>query len=232
MSTSPRWIAALIRHGDYQQLTQTPSAHQPFPLTDRGVEQASALKEPILAYAEAEGLVLDPVIDTSQLLRGWQTADLLCQGLGEAYRVDSFAALAERGLGCAANLRVSMIESILRADPRFEPPPADWKSNSHYQLPLQGAESLMQAGERVADHIKGRMEEQAGRQAQDCLKLFVGHGAAFRHAAYQMGVLSFEDIARYSMFHCSPIYIEWRGGEWVHLAGEWKIRGKAKEPLD
>ena len=36
----PRLIAALIRHGDYRQLPDTPSAHQPFPLTDLGEHQA------------------------------------------------------------------------------------------------------------------------------------------------------------------------------------------------
>ena len=33
-------IAVFIRHGDYQQLPDTPSAHQPFPLTQAGEKQA------------------------------------------------------------------------------------------------------------------------------------------------------------------------------------------------
>ena len=34
-----RKFAALIRHGDSQQLAGTPSAHQPFPLTGEGFAQ-------------------------------------------------------------------------------------------------------------------------------------------------------------------------------------------------
>ena len=35
-----RLIVALIRHGDYAQLPDTPSAHQPFGLTEKGCKQA------------------------------------------------------------------------------------------------------------------------------------------------------------------------------------------------
>ena len=37
----PRLIAALIRHGDYRKLPDTPSAHQPFPLNAEGEAQAA-----------------------------------------------------------------------------------------------------------------------------------------------------------------------------------------------
>ena len=36
----PRLVAALLRHAEYRQLPDTPSAHQPFPLTDKGRQQA------------------------------------------------------------------------------------------------------------------------------------------------------------------------------------------------
>lgn len=38
----PRLIAALIRHAEYQQLPDTPSAHQPFALTTTGEQQERA----------------------------------------------------------------------------------------------------------------------------------------------------------------------------------------------
>ena len=118
-------------------------------------------------------------------------------------------ALAERGLGSAANLTIAAIEAVIREDPRFEEPPADWKSNSRFRLPLQGAESLLQAGERVAAHITRQMQVLARQTRPDTLKLFVGHGAAFRHAAYHMGIRTFEQIAQLSMYHAQPVFLEY-----------------------
>jgi 2,3-bisphosphoglycerate-dependent phosphoglycerate mutase len=168
------------------------------------------------------------------MLRGWQTAVELADALGRSSgAIESFDALAERSVGSAANLSIRQIEAILRQDPRFPAPPSGWKSDSHYCLPLQGAESLMTAGQRVAAHLQERMEQLAGVVERDTLKLFVGHGAAFRHAAYHLGVLQFEQLARFSMFHGRPVYIECRVGEgWRHVAGEWKLRGEKVQEID
>lgn len=236
MTARPRLIAALLRHGEYHQLPDTPSAHQPFSLTPLGREQARRVGGEIRVALETNGWCLASAIDSSNLLRAWQTADLLRDAL-PAVAVQGHDALAERGLGSAANLSTAQIEAIVAEDPRFPPLPAGWKSDSHFRLPLQGAESLMEAGERVATHLAVQMQALADgygdtqvlhRQSKgDLLKLFVGHGAAFRHAAHRLGVLSFDDIARLSMYHACPVYLEYRPGRgWRHVAGEWKVRDR------
>lgn len=233
MTRSPRTIAALIRHGDYHQLADTPSAHQPFPLTERGEAQAAEAGRTLAQTLAAEGWRLAETIDASRLLRAWQTAEGLKAALSSAGvpcaaapRVESFSALAERGLGCAANLSAAQIAEVVAADPRCGELPADWKSNSHFRLPLPGAESLMEAGERVAEHLESRMAALSAQAGQDTLKVFVGHGASFRHAAHRLGVLAFDDIARLSMYHAAPVYLGRDAhGRWHHVGGRWKVRG-------
>ena len=219
-------IAAMIRHGDYRQLPGAPSAHQPFALNEAGQDHAKTGAADIRAMLERENLALCPVIDSSQMLRGWQTADIIRQDLAmEGLEVQCFDALAERSVGCAANLTVEEIESIVHDDPRYSDPPKGWKSDSRYRLPLQGAESLLEAGKRVAAHITERMWAIDSGSHDRLLKLFVGHGAAFRHAAYQLGVLEFEQLAELSMFHGRPVYIEYNPGKpWRHVGGEWRVR--------
>jgi len=104
---------------------------------------------------------------------------------------------------------VERIVALIHQDPRYPDPPADWKANSHYRLPLPGAKSLLEAGERVASHLVARMNALRGEITSDSLKLFVGHGAAFRHAAFQLGILQFEQIAQLSMYHTRPVYLEY-----------------------
>ncbi len=230
-------IAALIRHGDYRQLPGVPSAHQPFPLNQAGEAQAREAVATLRRDLTAHGWALYPVIDSSRLLRSWQTATIIAHGLERLVspppEVESFDSLAERGLGSAANLPLDQIEEILERDPRFRPPPPDWKSSSRYRLPLQGAESLLDAGGRVAGHLRARMRVLQRRVTRDTVRLFVGHGAAFRHAAYLLRVLEFDQIARLSMFHARPVYLECQpDGEWRHVGGEWKVRTTAKDRLD
>jgi hypothetical protein len=78
-----------------------------------------------------------------------------------------------------------------------------------------------------------RMSELAAVEVADCVKLFVGHGAAFRHAAYHLGALRFEQIAGLSMYHGRPLFFE-QGldGRWSKLAGDWKIRGEREDYVD
>ncbi|MES9833076.1 MAG: histidine phosphatase family protein [Candidatus Thiodiazotropha sp. LLP2] len=233
----PRVIAALLRHGDYHQLENTPSAWQPFQLTETGLEQAKRSVSLLQGALQMFNWHLCPVIDSSQLLRGWQTADIICEGLATTLSspitIESFDELAERSLGSAANLTLQQIESIIELDPRFNELPPEWKSNSQYQLPLQGAESLMQAGERVARHLDHRMAELQQQVETDTVKLFVGHGAAFRHAAHRLGVMEFDQIAALSMYHCRPVFIERRyAGSWRHLTGEWKVRSRGEAFVD
>jgi len=230
-----RRIAIFLRHGEYRQQPHTPSAHQPFPLTPEGVDQAHKAARLIEEMARNNDWDIHPVIQSSNLLRGWQTAQIIGEKLNGTDRIDGVDALAERGLGSAANLTTSQIEDILRDDPRFDAPPKDWKSNSHYRLPLQGAESLMQAGERVAEHVRDCMAEVSSAVNADrgTAVLFVGHGAAFRHAAHVLGALAFDDIAKLSMHHATPVALEiLTEGSWKHTAGAWKVRTPIDRNLD
>lgn len=221
---------ALIRHGEYHQREDVPSALQPFPLTEKGIQQAKACGDALAELLNREGLTLAPVAYSSCQLRAWQTASVACDVLarhGHILSIHQTPSLAERSVGSAANLTVDEIEAILDADPRFDPPPAGWKSDSAYCLPLQGAESLMMAGKRVAAHVaKSIQTAQPGS-----LTLHFGHGASFRHAAHHLGVLSREDINRLSMYHARVLRLCHNpDGTWSHCGGEWKIR-RQKDPV-
>ena len=223
-----RLIAALVRHGGYQQLPDTPSAHQPFPLNSEGEIHARDGAQVLHDMIVQNGWTLEPFIDSSRMLRAWQTATVFADRLAELAAskpsVESYDALAERGVGCLANLTSAQIEAVLQQDPRFSDPPADWKADSQYRLPLQGAESLLEAGERIAAHLSQSMEA-LQPDDHDRIKIFVGHGAAFRHAAYHLGVLALEQLRQLSMFHCQPVLLEYLpGGQWRHIGGEWKAR--------
>ena len=231
-----RLIAALIRHGDYHQLPDTPSAHQPWPLNSAGETQAQEGVQRLHDIIVLNDWTLVPSIDSSRLLRAWQTAVIFASGLADLAastpQIESYDELAERCVGCLANLTIAQIEAVLHQDPRVSDPPADWKADSHYRLPLQGAESLLEAGERVAGHLSKSM---AGLlpDDHDRIKIFVGHGAAFRHAAYHLGVLAFEQIRQLSMFHCQPVMIEYLpGGQWRHVEGDWKVRPEYSQFTD
>ena len=198
----PRLIAALIRHGDYYQLNDTPSAWQPFPLNQAGRAHALHAVTPIIDILHKQQLDLYPICHSSQQLRAWQTAEIICHNLSQRLsfkqplKIESFDALAERSVGSVANLTNEQIREIVENDPRYPNLPTDWKSNSHFRLPFQGAESLMDSGVRVAQHIEQTICGVQKSITQDSLILFVGHGAAFRHAAHKMGILEFNKIAK------------------------------------
>ena len=231
-----RLIAALIRHGDYQQLSDTPSAHQPFPLNSEGEVQAQQGAQCLHDMLVRNDWSLVASIDSSRLLRAWQTAVIFADRLAglaaSTPQIENYDELAERGVGCVANLTIAQIETVLQQDPRFSEPPAGWKADSHYCLPLQGAESLLQAGERVAAHLSQSMAA-LSPDDNDRVKVFVGHGAAFRHAAYHLGVLAFEQLRQLSMFHCQPVMLEYLpDGSWRHVEGDWKVRSESSRFTD
>ena len=231
-----RTIAALIRHGQYHQLADTPSAHQPYALTEQGKTTVLDEADSFAAVLALHGWSVAQRIDSSNMLRAWQTAMIFVDRLYEhempSTLIDSFDALAERGLGSVANLTVQQIEQIIIEDPRYEEPPQGWKSDSHYCLPFQGAESLLQAGIRVAEHMQQQMKKLRTEADVDSVKLFVGHGAAFRHAAYHLGILEFEQLAQFSMHYAHPVLVEYADdGSWRHIGGEWKVRS-AENGLD
>lgn len=230
-----RRILAFVRHAEYHQLTDVPSALQPFPLTEHGKEQAKKSAQEMHVWLQKNQCALDTDVHSSSLLRAWQTAEIFSESLQSVIKKDltikCFDDLAERSVGAAANLTIQQIEKMIEQDPRCELLPRDWKSNSGFKLPCIGAESLLEAGERVARHLTQSM---AALQADvDCVKLFVGHGAAFRHAAYVLGVIDFEQIAQLSMHHAQPVYLECLAdGSWQHVAGEWKVRSKQSDYHD
>lgn len=224
---------ALIRHGDYNQLVKTPSAYQPFGLNAKGVEQAKVAIDELLQIAGKNKLEIVPEIDSSILLRAWQTANSIKDGMGSCYSVTAYEALNERCVGSVANLRVKHIEKILFDDPRYDVPHANWKSDSFYKLPFPGAESLMEAGERVAQHLDNQASEIYENATRSHLKIFVGHGAAFRHAAHQLGAMDFDDIAKLSMHHCQPVVLKYNpDGPWSLAFGKWKVRQSKSEYTD
>jgi 2,3-bisphosphoglycerate-dependent phosphoglycerate mutase len=233
MDEMVRRVLAWIRHGEYAQPPGVPSAHLPYGLTPRGREQARAAAHQVWRFAEERGLTLDAIIDTSRLRRAWETALLLSDELerlgAPRASLAQFDELAERALGAAANLTVDEIEAVLASDPRFEVPPKGWKRDASIVLPFIGAESLERAGQRVAQHVLARMPEARG------LKLFVGHGGAFRHAARELGLLAPAQVAELSMLHGDPIYFEYRVDGVTptlsHVAGQWRRRCDAA-PLD
>ena len=231
-----RTIAALVRHGEYHQQADTPSAHQPYALTAEGKAEVHTEVDSFAVLLEEHSLSIAERVDSSNMLRAWQTAMIFVEKLYQhqmpSMLIDSHDALAERGLGSVANMTIQQIEKVIVEDPRYEEPPLDWKSNSHYCLPFQGAESLMQAGERVAAHLQQQMQQLRTEVSVDTVKLFVGHGAAFRHAAFHLGILEFDQLAQLSMFHARPVLVEYLDdGSWRHIGGDWKVRN-AKNGLD
>jgi 2,3-bisphosphoglycerate-dependent phosphoglycerate mutase len=222
---------ALVRHGSFRQPEGVPSAHLPHPLTEQGREEARSGAERLAQHAHEAGFEIERVIDASTLLRAYETAVLFAsklaeRGLGE-FRVEQFDALTERSLGSMANLTEAEIEAIVAADPRASALPERWKRSSDLRLPFPGAESLNDAGRRVARHIEQRVQESSGALSR--LKVVVGHGGAFRHAARELGVLSEGDVAALSMYHAEPVYLERRQGHWQQVAGRWKPRSGTSE---
>lgn len=223
-------FAALLRHAEYRQLEHTPSAHQPFPLTEAGVRQASAAGQQLLADAARLQWRIAPEIHCSGLLRAWQTARLIADELGEGVILGEYPDLAERSVGSVANLTVQQIETIVREDPRYAELPPDWKSSSEYCLPFIGAESLRQAGKRVAVHLCSVMQRLESVVDEDTLQIFVGHGAAIRHAVHELGVLEAAEVSRLSMYHAEPVYLQYREAGWKQVGGRWKPRESRARP--
>jgi len=224
-----RRVAGLVRHGHFDRPERHASAHSLFPLSERGREQARAAAETILGLCEEHDLELDPCIESSQLLRAWETARLLAEALiartGRAFVVEEHDQLVERGLGACANLRFDEIRALLGADPRLAPPPEGWRRMPEYRLPVQGAESLMQAGARTATRIATSLKSIPDEDPRDVLRLFVAHAGCLRHAAVQLGVLDVRIVSGLSLEHGQAVLIERdANGDWKQIAGQWKKR--------
>ncbi|MDO6443390.1 histidine phosphatase family protein [Marinobacter sp. 2_MG-2023] len=222
---------ALIRHGEYEQLADTPSALQPYPLTDIGAEEVRQQAQRFGDWLSNAGYRLQAEIHCSTSLRAWQTAEIYRQELTNFFSappiVVSFSALCERSVGAVANLSVGEIERIVKLDPRFDPLPDGWKSDRDFKLPFDGAESLKEAGERVAAHLNALPLD----QGDNLIQLVVGHGASIRHASFHMNVINLCDIGRLSMFYGQPVVIGKREQSWTRLYGNWKNR-QVIDPID
>ena len=233
MSTTPNTsLIAVIRHGDYHQKPGAPSALQPYPLTNEGTVEVRVQAQQFAKVLKENNWKLHHQVHSSPLLRAWQTAQIFIEELADFFEDTpqhlEFPALCERAVGSVANLTVSEIEQVLKDDPRYESPPQNWKSDSHYCLPFLGAESLNQAGERLADHLV----EFAHQHEANCVRLFVGHGAAIRHAACHLGVMKLCDVSRLSMYHAHPLVFSHDQQGWQHLTGNWKVRKSNEDVKD
>ncbi|SMP64124.1 2,3-bisphosphoglycerate-dependent phosphoglycerate mutase [Neorhodopirellula lusitana] len=223
-------ICILVRHGDYHQLTNTPSAHQPFALTELGRQQATEAANRIQNLVDENGWSLNKQVHTSSLLRAWQTAQLAVAGLPACHDVVQTDRLTERCVGNGASLTRDQIEDVLAQDPRLEPLPADWKSNSHFRLPFIGAESLLESGERVASYVNETMEA-IGQPGQAVL--FFGHGASLRHGAHHLGAIPLQRVGELSMHHARPVALaQSADGTWLQVAGHFKNRLVKTSQLD
>lgn len=225
--------AALVRHADYQQPPGVPSALLPHPLTPEGETQAVRLGDELADLCEERGWRLHPVVHGSSLMRAWQTAELAARRLGERLgqevEVVTTPELFERSVGSAANLTVAEIEAAVHADPRVDDLTEGWKSRADTRLPFPGAESLAEAGARVARYVEGVLSALED-SPEPRLVVFVGHGAALRHAGVELGLFADYDEARsVSMYHARPVVYATPVGAasgvgWQHEVGEWKPR--------
>lgn len=194
-----------------------------------------ACGEELAGLLDENGWHLDPQAYCSLQLRAWQTAREAAEVLtarGHEIEIEQCPELSERALGSAANLTLKQIEAAVRDDPRFDAPPPGWKADRDYQLPLQGAESLRMAGARVAAWLRRAVTREIAAETPT-LTLVFGHGAAFRHAAHELGILGLEEISQLSMFHARPLLLCYKGDDtWLHCGGAWKQRNRQETALD
>ena len=227
LPASGRRIAGLVRHGHFERPDGVASAHSLFPLSELGRDQARQAADPILEYCEELGLELDPRIESSQLLRAWETANLIAKALsertGQRFHVQQRDEMIERGLGSAANLTFDKIQAMLAADPRLGALPRGWRRMPEFRLPVQGAESLMQAGARTAARIATSLNSIPANDSRDLMRLFVAHSGCLRHAAVVLGAIDVRVVPGLSMDFAQSILIEkLSGGDWVHIAGQFR----------
>ena len=218
---SDKRYLAFLRHGAYHQQAHTPSALQPHPLTDEGKAQARQSATTIEQWCQVYQLSLPTQIHSSSSLRAWQTAHELADNLTTlSPRIEEHAALCERKVGAYANMSLEAIEASLDQDPRFSAPPTNWKHNAAFRLPGPDTESLHEAGQRIASCLNILLKQ----ENIDTLTITVGHGAGFRHAAHELGMLSAQQVSALSMYHAQPLLFVSDDGTWTHLAGTWKQR--------
>ncbi len=226
-----RRVAAFVRHGHFDRPDRRASAHSLYSLSSEGRLQAERAAEPILEMCQDLELEIDSRIETSQLLRAWETANLLGAALtdrlakesGQRFHVIQRDELIERGLGSAANLTFEEIHELLAADPRLGPLPDGWRRMPEYRLPVQGAESLMQAGARVASRVATSIDSISDEDPRDVVRIFVAHSGCLRHAAVALGALDVRTVPLLSMDFAQTVMIEkLPNGDWIHISGQFR----------
>lgn len=224
---SSRRVAVLVRHGHFERPDGTASAHSLLPLSATGHAQAAAEVRTIAEMCAEQGLAIDRRIESSQLLRAWQTANVLAEGLaahtGEEHHVIQRDEMIERGLGSGANLTFDRIADLVKADPRLGALPEGWRRMPEFRLPFPGAESLMDAGKRTAARIDQSLESIPEDDPRDVARLFVAHSGCLRHAAVVLGALDVRDVAGLSMDFVQAVLVEREArGRWRVIAGEFR----------
>ena len=222
-----RRVSVLVRHGHFDRPEDTASAHSLLPLSETGHAQAEAAARVIAGRCAEHGLAIDKRIEASQLLRAWQTANVLSEQLTQytdtKHHVIQRDELIERGLGSAANLTFTRIGELVAADSRLGPLPEGWRRTPEFRLPFPGAESLMDAGKRVAGRIETSMDSISDEDPSDIARLFVAHSGCLRHASVVLGALDVRLVSGLSMDFVQAILLEkLPDGSWVQLAGEFQ----------
>lgn len=223
-----------LRHSEYEQPKNVPSALLPHPITEEGVKQAKIGANKIIAFFKDKESQLPSVIESSSLLRAYQTASIIAEEIFSQMKIElkivETDALVERNMGPMANLTVQEIEAILHKDPRYPNPPEGWKSSKDYRLPYIGAESLNDAGLRVAEYIHNE-NKYTKEMEKERFRLLVGHGASFRHASRELGILKPEEVSKLSMYYAEPLFFKQNKDSWELIEGEWKVRSQ-KDTID
>ena len=128
-----------LRHSVYEQPAAVPSALLPHPITAEGVKQAKMAASKIIQFFKNDESQLPRTIESSSLLRAYQTASVLAEEVYNLMRIElkivQTDELVERKMGAMANLTVQEIEAIMARDLRYEKPPQGWKSSRDYKLP-------------------------------------------------------------------------------------------------
>ncbi|MCP4908604.1 MAG: histidine phosphatase family protein [bacterium] len=226
-----RRVVAFVRHGHFDRPEGTASAHSLFPLSAEGRGQAERAAGPILEMCQDLELEIDSRIEASQLLRAWETANIVAGSLSERlaeekhqrFHVIQRDELIERGLGSAANLTFERIHEMLASDPRLGPLPDGWRRMPEFRLPVQGAESLMQAGARVAARVATSIDSIPGEDPRDVVRLFVAHSGCLRHAAVVLGAVDVRAVPELSMDFTQAVMIEkLPSGDWIHIGGQFR----------
>jgi 2,3-bisphosphoglycerate-dependent phosphoglycerate mutase len=114
---------------------------------------------------------------------------------------------------------------MLAADPRLGTLPDGWRRMPEFRLPVQGAESLMQAGARTATRVATSLDSIPAEDPRDLMRIFVAHSGCLRHAVVQLGALDVRVVPGLSMDFAQVVFVEkLPNGDWVHIAGQFKKR--------